>query len=572
MPNAQAQNYALFASNEQFSALWKATRVMKAAGWRYKASSNATSKDTTGNPASDYWGGGGTVWTITVAGTIGTPTTTAKGGRVTISGVSGGSFAASSVGHYLTIAGATNGANNGTWLITNYISSSSVVIENPAAIAETTGGGASWTEVNPLTDTYPVAFQGTGAAGCWWCAEGPGTLKVPIGTASPTGTFIRGENVTQVTSGATGEFMGIVTDTSTGLGYLVIAPRASGTGAGVRGWSNSALITGSRSGATISPSATILEFVREVVFWKGSTASQGHIYYQVIESVTEGTTTTSTGRFSTMAALGTCTATICPGGASGGNPTTNGFPTIGTFVVIGSGGSGAAGTGQVAWVGYNQTVSTGWAQILCANNIEDTNVSADGTVTFAIGVPATSPTTFAGWGFHRLDDTEDGDVDPYVWFAWDASSVYARSRTSSAGYNANSGDMFYSDSIAYWNASWFYGTRRRGWATGDTFQCFQAWMLSSSASNINNPICKLLPATTDRVACAFVNTSVREPIWIASVQVNQKQRKGTLRWWYWTQGGAGTDTYDSKRWIQMSSSSGPVVVGPADGTTTPANS
>jgi len=43
MPNAYTTNYSLFAANEQFSAIWKLTRTMMAAGWRYKGSGNGQS-------------------------------------------------------------------------------------------------------------------------------------------------------------------------------------------------------------------------------------------------------------------------------------------------------------------------------------------------------------------------------------------------------------------------------------------------------------------------------------------------------------------------------------------------
>src|ERR1019366_8449328 len=98
MSHQQAQNYVLSVSNGKLSAIWKLTRVMKAAGWRYKASSDGTTKETTGNPNNDKWGGGGTVQgPTTVAFTIGTPNSTAFGGRVTITGLA--AMAASSVGH-----------------------------------------------------------------------------------------------------------------------------------------------------------------------------------------------------------------------------------------------------------------------------------------------------------------------------------------------------------------------------------------------------------------------------------------------------------------------------------------
>lgn len=576
MANVQVENYGpTTTSNDEFQAIWQLTRALKTAGWRYKASADSSAKDTTGNPANDKWGGGVLVpgQTATTSFTIGAPSSTSFGGRSTISGLTG--FVAptnsspGSVGHFLTITGATNGANNGTWLITKWISATSVQIENPAAIAETTPGGATWTEVSALLDTYPANITLNAGTGAWWNAQGPSILKVPIGTAVPATSFLRGENVTQTTSNATGEIIGVLTDTATGFGYLVIAPRLSGTGSGVRGWSNTAIITGATTGATATPTGTIIDYVREIVFWK-NTSTSGHIYFQVIDSVGEASTTSTTGRFSTLAALGTATATIAPGGASGSNPTTNGFPTIGSYVALGQGSSGAATTGSQTWMFNNFAVGTGKYQFLCANNIEDTLSSGDGTFTLAAGTPANAASSFLGFGFYRLDDQEEGDVDPYVWLSVTTNSLYVRNRTNNpAGVTNNNGDIFnqgtLSTTITYW-----MGWRRRGFPTADAWQEFQSGALG--AYNGFTPVLALNPSSADRVACSFVTTAVREPLWIGSTQIGSKMRKGTVRWLYATMSGNGTDTYDGKRWIQLSSSSnGSWVVGPADTVTIPVN-
>jgi len=572
MPNAQVENLALFASNEKFHAVWKLTRALKAAGWRYKASSDASAKEAgTSNPALDKWGGGVQVGsqTATASFTIGAPTTTSFGGRSTVSGLTG--FTSLSVGRYLTITGATNSANNGTWLITKFISATSVVIENPAAVSETTPGTATWTEKDALLDAYPTAIQGASGTGAWWCAQGPSIMRVPIGTGAP-GAFIRGENVVQATSGATGEFIGTVTDTANGLGYMVIAPRLSGVGAGPRGWSASAVITGDRSAATATPTGTVLEYVREIVIWKSSTAQTGHFYHQAIESVTEAATTTTTGRFSTMASLGTATAVICPGGATGGSPVTNGFPTVGTMALVGTAGSGAAGTGSSDLSFYTTNVGVGLAQVLCANAIENDGVTADGSWTLAYGNPVAGANIFIGWGYQRLDDTEDGDVDPYVYCAPAVLAIYVRSRTVATNNAGTVGDGF--TGSAFWceiGRTPFVGWRRRGMPSGDAFQEFQGATMGTCGSTLTSMLL-LNPATVDRVACAYTNVSVREPIWITSTQSGLKQRKGTLRWWYMVQGGNGTDTYDGKRYVQMSSSASlPIIVGPADLTTSVLN-
>jgi len=570
MPDVQVENYVVNASNETFNLMWKLTRAMKAAGWRYKASSDGTTKETTGDPNNDKWGGGGVVQAATAAAmTITTPTTTSYGGRTTVSGMTGGAFASTSVGRFLKIVGATNGGNNGTFLITNFISATSVTIENPSAVAETTPGTATYSELSALTDTYPAAITGTSGSGAWWCAQGPSTMKIPIGSSTPSGTFIRGENVVQATSGATGELLGVVTD-SGGQGYLVVAPRLSGTGGGPRGWSTNT-ITGDRSGATVTPSTTVIEFIREIVFWKGNlTATLGHIYFQVIDQAAEGTTTTTTGRFSTMASLGTATATICPGGATGGSPLTNGFPTAGTYVPLGTGGSGASGTGSNVWTSSSISIALNHNFLLVTNCIEDTGISADGTMTVA---GSTAASQYEGWGFHRVDDQEDGDVDPYVWAIYN-SSANARSRTANTSSVA-AGDMYNS---TFWlqNITPFMGWRRRGYSTGDAWLELQGWGAGGWTSGGNQTFYALNATSGNpgNVATTFVTTHVREPIYVASIVAGTKIRKGVLRWWYLlereaTTGTAGGDTFDTRRWIQFSSTNAAIVAGPADGTTTP---
>jgi len=568
----QVENFLLNTSNDQSSGIWKLTRTMKAAGYRYKASSDATTKDTTGDPNADTWGPGVQVGaqTATVAFTIAAPSTTSYGGRSVITGLTG--FATTSPGHFLKITGATNAANVGTWLITQYVSATSVEIENPAAVAETTPGTATWTELSALLDTFPAIANGS-----WWCCQGPSTMKIPVGTSAPSGTFIRGENVTQTTSGATGEIMGVVTYTGGG-GYLVIAPRKSGTGGGPRGWSTN-VITGDVSGATITPTATAIEFVRELVFWKATTTT-GHIYCQCIDQASEATPAINgAGRFSAM--TGSATTTQCPGGATGSDPTTNGFPTFGTYVALGTGGAGTVATGAASLVNNGTAVNLGKCQFLVANCIEDAGISQDGSITFACGAPSISTAAFIGWGYLRLDDQEDGDVDPYVWYMADTRAGHQRFRTSSGSGGSSIADFSNGTGLMLSAAStgWLGWIRRgyqvNGVPNGDAWLEMHNFILGTTQSItlISNP------ANIDTVACAIATVKVRDPIYIASWYVvgntSFKIRKGVLRWWYFVEGGAGCDTYDTKRWIQLASTNATtvfgIVAGPADGTTVPVN-
>lgn len=66
-------------------------------------------------------------------------------GIVTISGLTG--MTANSVGNFITISGAATGANNGTFLITQFVSAASVKYANATAVAPDANNGAIvWTE------------------------------------------------------------------------------------------------------------------------------------------------------------------------------------------------------------------------------------------------------------------------------------------------------------------------------------------------------------------------------------------------------------------------------------------
>jgi hypothetical protein len=750
MANAFATNYVPLNSNEKFNIIWKLSRVLLASGWRYKASSNGSTKDTSnsannyGGDQNDYWqvngyeynttttgssnatatigvgaftastglltigavtgytansvghaltisgaasagnngtfrivsqtgttvtvynpsgvssdantgsitatekyGGGGTGVSITAAPTFGgttlnsmaqvsglsnmvqpnASTTVASGSNgvsisgatsismastanfstqgsivvltttgyqtVNYTGVSGGNTFTGcstsgtgnmatgnavytsypgSVGHRLTITGASNSGNNGTFIIMNWVSATSVIIYNPGAVTESTNANLTWTEYDPNKGSYPLSIQASSGIGAWICLQGPSTLKVPIGAATPA--FIRGENVTQTTSGATAEVIGISTDT-TGAGFLVLGPRVYGSGAGVRGWSNSATITGAVSGATVSPTSTIVEYIREWVWWKGS-ASTGHTYMQCIDSVGESTETALVGRFSHMATLSGCTATIAPGGATSGSPTTNGFPTNGTWCCVGTGGSGAGATGAIDFFNTSISIATGHSQIMCASNIEgvqlapngtgSVGVTADGSWLIASGTPGTGTTTFVGVGYQRVDDCEQGDIDPYVGYFPNAAETYSRARAGVSTTHSN-GDLFQLGNMSDNNSTQWIGFRGRGFLSGDNHQEFAGYSLhnfSGDALNTNT-------GTSDNVSCNPATIKNRQPIWIVSAQANQKMRKGTLRWIYAVLGGAGTNTYDTLRWVQLSSTNAPIIAGPYDQLTTPSN-
>jgi hypothetical protein len=381
--------------------------------------------------------------------------------------------------------------------------------------------------------------------------------------------MFRGEKITQAVSAAEGELLGVVTDPIGGLGYLVVAPR-TGTFNGTN------LITGVYSTATITPSATPIEFVREMVFWRATTStSQGHWWYQCVNATSE-----NTSRFSYLAANAAgCTATVAPAGGG----TSNGFPANGSLVCMGTGEGGTAKN----WTNCNNAYTRGNSQIACANATPAAGVSPDGSFVLAIGMPGAGNTCYTGFGFQRVDDQEDGDVDPYVVFASNNSALYSASRTvrtsttSTAPYNYST---FIAHSLlivnnSYSNSSWI-GFRRRGMASGDTHQEFSGAQLgyeTSTGSGAGSFPAQDSPTDPENVATAPVPTRVREPVWIISFQDLRKMRKGTLRWMFGVQGGGESVSYDSLQWIQLGSTligypaCNGMVVGPWDGVTAISN-
>lgn len=659
--------------SDGFWSFWKLTRGLLAAGWKYKASGDATAsgtKETAGSFLNEKWGvGGGVNLGTTVQSATGSVafSAAANDGTVTCT-FTGTSFTALSVGRMLTVSGAANsinngtfrivtftsatvikiwnptattettsvtwaekygaangtiatagtggatvgraiftvssgtpfvapvaaplsrgsvgdrltisngavGANNGHFVITRVISTTQVEIENSSANAtgETNNGSLNWTEVSPTAQTEPNSIAGTNGSGAWICLQGPSIMKIPIGTNVPTGTFERGELVTQTTSGATGAIIGVLTDTSGGLGYLVIEPRLNGTTGNPRGWSStadtvSAAVAPTGSGASISTTGTPVEYVFEMVIWKNSQTT-GHLYMQCVDQSGE-----SASRFSVIAASsGSVTNSAAPG-------VTGTFPTPGSWVVHGT-GSTTVGTGWNYWQGWSDAANYGYTHVMVANCIETATESADGSWTVATGTPTKGPGAYAGTAFWRCDDSEDGDVCPYVTWSYGSTNAYTESRTVQTANNVQSN--WFSSLCLYVSTmnngyTPFRSFRRRGFSSGDAFSNYQGACLAYGSANGNYAIGTQNYANTCRVANSVVLQQVREPIWVISASTAGKQRKGSLRWAFGTDGGVANSAFYNATFIQLASADpgsspfvgNPTVCGPWDGVTQAAN-
>jgi len=398
---------------------------------------------------------------------------------------------------------------------------------------------------DPLLDTAP-AWTTAG----WILFEGCSTLRIPITTA-PTGTFLRGENVKQATTNAEGEFLGYVLDLAGTTGYLVIMPRVAGGGFGRWGWDNSYTITGDSSGATVDQKGTLIEYVRQIVLWKGaSTNAQGSLYYQCADAVGE-----AASLFTGLTGSAGCTAAVPPGGGGTGN----GFPTI-AYVVFGTGGSAAHGY----WSRTSYTAGFGRAQIVATNVTPGSGISADGTIWIAYANPNTSSGTYGVFGLMRLDDQEEGDVDPYVWITPSQTTIYTGSRT------ANTSDMSTYEQMTLTATGWYSSGMLRGWRkrglTGESYSDYETHV--KGRFNITSKVAINVPER-ETAACDLQTRYVGQPLFVESTAISSKQAKGTFRWMRMMQGGAAGDTYASKKWLQLSHQNAAIIMGPYDGSTIP---
>ena len=445
---------------------------------------------------------------------------TAVRGVVTVSGLT--RMYRTSIGRLLTISGATTAANNGTWVITKLISDTSVIISNNDAVTDANNGSITWTE-------------------------------------KTTKPFIRGENITQTTSGAQGEVIGIHFDLHNNFGYLVVLPRVIGSGSEVFGWSNSDDITGAISAAVLAAGGTLTEYVREIVLWAGSASTRYMTgYMQTVDSVSE-----ATSRFSYLANSSGCTATIAPGGGG----TDNGFPVPGSYVFAGTGGSKTD-----TYFGLSSYATLTNAQLMCADATFDTGRSADGSFVCANGT-TTNAGSYIGFAFTRLDNHEDGDVDPYIIYAVSNENVGVPARTSLTS-TFTTGDHFQLGS-AYCAKNTFRGIFAKG-LSNEMFYNYAVGLLArgntGTGAVTGSSMLTQNYATREAVATALANTYVTEPLWVVSDSTYYRHIKGSCRWLITLVGGTGTDTLGTKSWLQLSSAAAGVpaiVAGPWDGSTTP---
>ncbi len=408
------------------------------------------------------------------------------------------------------------------------------------ATSDLWGGNA-----DPSNDTYPTALNTVAA---WWLAQGAATVKVPVNSNS-TGTFLRGEKVTQATSLAEGELLGFMYDSATpSNSYLNILVR-TGT------FNGSDVVTGASSGATITATSTPTIYVSEVLFWKATNTTSGSVYGARVSA--------AEASFVDLIGAAGCTATIAPGGGGTGNS----FPTLG-YTVRGAGGAAT----HIAWFNVS-SLGTPKAQITATNVTGAANVSPDGTFWLVVGVPSAISATSSGntgWGFFRVDSIEEGDLDPFVWFA--AGAVASRTSVT----------LGMTDAWSSTNQSWstisaglWVGWRRRGFASADAVATYMMSALNYYTVFGNGMLLLLQQNSYENVACHTQTQRVREPVWLCTVNTATKHRKGIVRWLSYTPTGIGYQTWtgEGTTWIQLSTPQSSqyfgILIGPWDAAYSP---
>ena len=531
--NIQAQA----TTNETTNWVWAITRGMKKAGWKFHASSDGATKVSDSDPAADLWGAG----VVTNVGAGAASITTIANGRATVTGLTG--IVAADKGRFILFSGAATGASNNQHQIEEVIDGTSVRVDarNFAIGASDANNGAiTWSILDPTSEVFPT---GLNTSNIWWTAQGPSILRIPF-TVAASGLFIRGENLVQTSTGAEGELLGYTFDA--GAGYLVVAPRLRGSGSGVHGWDTANLITGAISGATLTQNGTALEYAYEIVLAK-NTSNSVQLFVGQFETVAE-----NAERFSFCATQAGCTPTVPPGAGGTGNA----FGAH-AWVAWGNSTSPGAGTSLI-------TASASVGNVICADAIPEEDYSADGSWLLAYAfISSGNPTGFEMFGFQRVDDTEDGDLAPYVSVNLGGlKTLYAGNRLSAGTFGGSApslGNVAPSGTTRVGYAGW----RRRG-LSNESFaelepSIMQAVQSNASFSSIN------APQITRVVTSPNESLRVREPVWMISAQFGAKMIKGTLRWIYYFPGEQATTILGTvdPAWVQLTNSVPGCIVGPA---------
>ena len=582
---------------------WMHMLVLIKAGWRYMASGGghaAAAKDATRDPRNCRFLTPGLVSRGTgAAASIGAKTgedvlLTGLTGLVVPSATNGNK--GGSEGNFLVLSGCASGANNTIMQITEVVSTTScrartVITLNAAVASDANSGAITWTEYDLLGSTYNTGLKDYYK---WIVLRGPSVLKVAF-TASPTGTFLRGEKVTQGT--AEGEIIGITWDPDTGAGWAVILHRQTGGGAAARGWATGSAVTGASSGATFTPTG-VTEYVTEVCFADGHATAATRAYGVMsgwstccaLDGGTEEAMLPSTlaGAGGLAGAAG-CTASVHPGGGGTGNS----FPVIG-MSIMGRPEQTANAVYQHCIGNYNLDVNVpGYAQLVAANCIGRAGVSPDGTFWALFGCPGLGPYGFGGYMHARLDDTEEGDM-------WLFSSKAGGAAYKTVNYLTDSTSRYiHNGNLQNMSECWVPFSDYTDSQTAPTYAGWNSWrargLVSGASGTYSTTTDRYLPtigmylngwrtsqalgrqtATVAVVVASATPTLYREHPVLGADYAAMRYRKGRVRWMAYSNANAQAgDTMGGKQWVvvrDIAANDGnylTTMIGPWDGSSTP---
>lgn len=419
-----------------------------------------------------------------------------------------------------------------------------------------TNNNDSWgSNANPLLDVYPTGFS---TSTPWIVMRGPSTVKLNFTTAPST--FLRGEIVTQATTGATGEVSGYVWDSASSTGWIVINPQ-TGTFNGTN------VITGGTSAATVTPTSYKL-FYREIMFSKTTSANTytGSWYYIMADSSAE-----SAQLFSTLATSAGATASVAPG--QGG--TSNAFPAKGIVMRGAPGSTSGSAYFNSSGIGTN-------AQVIAVNNLASSGVSADGS--FWITESFTGSSFTDGqylFGFTKLDNYEPGDIDPYAFInpcATTFTTYIGAPTTTSISARVNEFDFTAATGFSLStniHSQGYYARDCSVTARDKQVVFFPKADFSNSLSMFSTGLAGTLRIANHPQASS--TPLVRQPIALyyfnATTNPSEVFMKGTSKWMFAVSAGNRLDTLDSKRYIYVggktTTTSIAVAIGPWDSSSTP---
>lgn len=553
-------------------ALIRLTRGLKKAGYRYLASGGGSGGgvDKTGNPFLDKWGYAGSVASqasdvgaAVLSGLAASASSAASRGRAPFTGLAG--ITSAHKGCFLHV---TSGSNAGRVFQIEEITSATAVKVNALDSTNpfvTDAGPFSWVVRDPTVLDSPLVNTWSALAnGAHWTGRGPSVLKIPIAAAS-VGTFERGENIVQATTGAEGELLGYVSNPDTLAGYLIVAPRVRGinTPSVAHGWQSGFAIAGDDSGATVTQSAAANETYFDVTFSFSST-TQGQIYFGPFDASLDALAETqwSLG-YKAQNAAGV-TESVAPG--QGG--TNNSFPAR-AWASWSTGSTPSTSTNQTL---FNGTL--GLAHAFAADAIQEAGYSADGSFQVWCSVPSSSCAN--GHGLVRLDGTEDGDQCLFAGFNPGYTEAITANTRATGATNNGVTDLGSTSGFLYGSTDkTFFKSWVRLNLTNEYFSNLEAAVLQARqtgpatflfAQNTSVPMRAAHDPQSylDTTNLRIEGTRKRRErmTLVAAGNSFYKTIKGSPRWIFLVQAGSASDLYDGT-FVQVSSSNPAIVVGPS---------